>query len=125
MITYLRSNFTVNVTDEDIVAANRGVWWDDPIRRAVMRIHKLAYPIRVLVGWGYAEIEFEGETDKFDVLPDKAVSDWLRSYQNGWLVTPATFEFRLVKVIRKVDVSNVTTPKRYENRPPSVVKAGM
>ena len=131
MLEYLHEHFTIDVTDADIVAANRGVWFDDPIRRAVMRVYKLAYPVDVRVGWGYADIYFPNETDKFDVLPDKAVTDFLHSYQNGWLVKPATFTFRLYRIVAKKPILD-TKPRRYAkdietrlNRPPGKLTSGM
>lgn len=125
MLDYIHDNFTVNVTAEDIAAPNRGSWWDDPIRRAVMRQFRLAYPINVLVGWGYANITFPNEVDKFDVLPTQEVSDYLRAYQNGWEIKPATFTFQLVQIVAQKPESTKPTPKRFRNTPEPVARSGM
>lgn len=125
MLNYIHDNFTVNVTDEDIVAPNRGNWWDNPVRRAVMRQFKLSYPIEVRVGDSYADIYFPTETDKFNVDPYKDIVHFMDNWQHGWLVQPTAFEFKLVKVVAKPPVSDVT-PKRFENRRPSrIAKTGI
>jgi hypothetical protein len=113
MLEYIHDNFTVTVTDEDIAAPNRGNWWDNPVRRAVMRQFKLSYPIEVRIGEGYSDIFFPTETDKFDVGPYKRIYDFLDSFQHGWLVSPATFTFTLVKVIAKPPISTTSKVRRY------------
>lgn len=125
MLEYIHDNFTVNITEADIAAPNRGNWWDNPVRRAVMRQFKLSYPIEVRVGDSYADIYFPTETDKFDVDPYKTIVNFMDSFQHGRLVVPVAFEFTLVKVIAKKPASDVT-PKRYENRSPSsIAKTGI
>ena len=125
MLNYIHDNFYVNITEADIAAPNRGSWWDNPIRRAVMRQFKLNYPIDVRIGYWYAYIFFPEETDKFDIYPYARVNTFLELFEAGRPVAPAAFEFRLVKVVAKKPVSDVT-PRRYENRLPGrVAKTGI
>jgi hypothetical protein len=124
MITWLREDFTVNVTQDDINTCNRGVWWDDPIRRAIMRQFRISYPADVRVGWGYLDIYFEEETDKFDVVERKACEEYLRAFARGDTMQPATFNVRVNQIQRKKAVSD-KVPARYSKVPPKIAKLGL
>src|ERR1035437_4563585 len=125
MITWIRTDFTVNVLQEDINACNAGNWWDDPIRRAIMRQFHLNWPTEVRVGWGYLNIMFEEETDQFDVVERKECEAYLQAFARAEVMMRCRFNVRMTKIVRKKPVSDKPAARRYSKTPPKVAKTGM
>jgi hypothetical protein len=105
---------TIEVTAEDIAKATHATW-DDPIYRAIKRILSLKFEDYVRVGWGYAQIATAEVIDDYNFVEVANVSNFLRSWQNNWTVTPSTFSMYLVasKPKKVVAARDDEKPRRY------------
>jgi hypothetical protein len=121
----MTTSFTVHVTATDIAAAHRGNPWDDPIRRALMRMFPEA--LNAVVGWGYASVYYEEEIHDFSVASAdvKRETQYLKDWQSYTAVGEIDVVIWLDKVKEKKGTLNIpTTPARYL-APKKVAKTGM
>jgi hypothetical protein len=126
MTEWIRTDFTIIVTSEDIeAAANSPIRNDNPIRRAIMRKFHLVYPVNVMVGWADVDVYFPEETDQFTY--DQEVGEpFLRAWDRDKQVNPITINLRLLRILDRRPKPERKVAERFDKTPPRrIARSGM
>jgi hypothetical protein len=125
MPDWIKTNFTLNITQEDIDAANKLRLVNDtsyvcPTAKALRRLFPSCEGARA--SFGYAAVYYEEETHNFDCPPDQGVFE--RRWAAQEPVVPTRFTITLKNVKTKPGVAT-KTPKRYSKKPGPTAKMGI
>jgi hypothetical protein len=127
MPDWIKTNFTLDITQEDIDAADRQRLYRDtsyicPSSRAARRLFPTCEGARF--GWGYGTVYYEEEIHNFDVVESKEHVAFEQNWNKGLPMTPRTFTITLINIKTKPGVAT-KTPRRYSKKPGPTAKLGI
>jgi hypothetical protein len=127
MPNWIKTTFTLEVTQQDFDAADRQRFYRDtsyvcPSSHAARRLFPNCESARF--GWGYGSVYYEEEIHNFDVVEATEHIAFEQNWSDGLAVTPRTFTISLISTKTKPGASTVT-PRRYSKKPGPTGKMGI
>ena len=127
MPDWIKTTFTLEITQDDIDAANkmrlvRDTSYTCPTAKALRHLFPNCEGTRA--SYGYATVYYEEEIHNFDCPPDQKVFE--RRWANNEPVVPSTFTITLVSTKTKPGYGRAAvTPRRYSKKPVPSAKLGI
>jgi hypothetical protein len=127
MPDWIKTSFTLDITQEDIDAANRLRLYKDssyvcPSAKSARRLFPSCENARF--SWGYGTVYYESEVHNFNVEEYQDQTLFEQNWGKGLPVTPCKFTITL-KAIKQKPGMAATTPRKYSKKPGPTAKMGL